>query len=163
MKLINSNTIKWVAGFITLAVAENTILKFISIEITPNLSVQPDLILLLLFFFGLRYSQIHSTLTGFSAGLMFDLISGSIFGLSALTKTVAGFMMGFLPREHKVQKISHFILMLFTIVFAHDLIFNAVYVINTEINYWRLILLHALPSSLYTVFIGGIIFYWKKH
>ncbi len=158
----NSDIFKWAAGFIATVFIQVTVLKFIAIEVQPNISVQPDLVLLLLFFFGLHFSPNLSSIAGFLSGLTYDIFSGGIIGLSAFTKTISGFIIGYLPRMHKLQKLFHFLILLFTVVLIHDLVYNAIFVINTEINYFRLVLLHSIPSSFYTVFIGVIVFYWKK-
>jgi len=162
MRPFNSTIFKWGAGFLVLIVVQVTVLKYIAIEVQSNISVQPDLVLILLFFFGLRHSQITSTVTGFAVGLVSDILGGGIIGLTAFAKTVAGYSVGYFPREHKIQKISQFSLLLLVITIIHDVIFNIIYVINTELNFWRIVLLHSLPSSIYTVFIGAIIFYWIK-
>ncbi|MFC1564076.1 rod shape-determining protein MreD [candidate division KSB1 bacterium] len=161
-KSLDSTYVKWGSGFIVLTLIQITVLQYISINVTQDISVKPDLVLLMLFFFGLRFSQIHSTITGFAAGLLMDILSGGIIGLNALTKTLSGFMTGYLPREYKIKQLSQCCLFLFMICIIHDVVFNIIYVINSQLSFWRIFLLHSLPSSAYTVFIGGIIYYWNK-
>jgi len=162
VKSFNTTTMKWIAGFLAVIFLQITALKYIEIEVRPNITVQPDIVLLMLFFFGVRNPQNISTITGFFTGLVYDIIGGGIIGLSAFSKTIAGFLTGFVPRIHKLQKISQFLLFLFIVTIIHDLVYNAIYVINTEINYWRLVVVHSLPSSIYTAFVGMIIYYAKK-
>lgn len=153
---------KWSLLFFLAVMIQVTVLQFIAVEVRPNISVQPDLILLVLFFFGLRFQQSYSVVAGFVSGLLYDILGGGILGLTAFSKTIVGFAVGFLPRVHKIQKIAQFIMMLFLVTISHDIILNGVYIINTDLNYLRLVLTHSLPSAIYTVFVGVIIFYWQK-
>jgi len=157
-----TETLIWIISFFAIIIFQITLLKYVAIEVKPNISVQPDIILLMLFFFGLRFSQNTSTITGFLTGLVYDMLSGGIVGLSAFTKTIIGFILGFAPNRQKIKQISQFIILLFTIVLLHDLLFNMIYVLDTDINYWSLVLNHSLPSSIYTVFLGVIVFFWLE-
>lgn len=158
----NSSLGKWILVFSFALVLQVTVLQFIAVEVRPNISVQPDVLLLTLFFFGLRFQHSRAIVAGFCSGLMYDILGGGILGLTAFSKTIVGFVVGFLPRMHKIQKLAQFVLMLFLVTLSHDMIQNAVYVINTDLNYFRLVLTHSLPSAIYTGFIGVIIFYWQK-
>ncbi|MFC1561714.1 rod shape-determining protein MreD [candidate division KSB1 bacterium] len=162
IKPLNATFLKWGAGFFCVVIIQVTALKYLAIEIRPNISVQPDVVLLLLFFFGMQFSQNTSITTGFAAGLLYDIFGGGIMGLSAFSKTVAGFLTGYIPRRHKMKNVSQFIVFLLVITIIHDLIFNAIYVINTDIDYWMVVALHTLPSSIYTLFIGVIIYIWLE-
>ncbi|MCP4723741.1 MAG: rod shape-determining protein MreD [bacterium] len=161
-KSFDSSYVKWSIGFLAVIIFQITVLQYISINVSQDIRVKPDLVLLLIFFFGLRFSQIHSTFTGFAGGLVLDILSGGIIGLNALTKTISGFITGYMPREYKIKQLSQFCLFLFSICIIHDVIFNIIYVINSQLSFWRIFLLYSLPSSVYTVFIGGIIYYWNK-
>lgn len=154
--------LKWALVFFLLIIAQISVLNFFSLEFRPNTVVKPDIVLIFLFFFGIRYSQLTSTLTGFAAGFFLDALGGGMLGLHALTKTVAGFLMGYVPRTHKIHKIVQFCLLFFTISIIHDMLYNAIYIINTELGFWRLLFVHSLLSTIYSVFIGSIIYYWLK-
>lgn len=161
-KSFDSTYIKWGVGFLAVIIFQITVLQYISINVRQDISVKPDLVLLMIFFFGLRFPQNHSTIAGFSAGLVMDILSGGILGLNSMTKTISGFITGFMPREYKIKQLTQFCLFLFSICIIHDVIFNVIYVINSQLNFWRIFLLYSLPSSVYTVFIGGIVYYWNK-
>jgi rod shape-determining protein MreD len=162
LKIVNENLIKWSIGFISVIVVQITFLRYFALILVPNTRVQPDLVLLLLFFFGTRHSQIMTTVTGFIVGFLLDALSGGMIGMHALTKTVAGFIIGYMPEAHKIQKLVQFSVFLFIVILLHDILFNAIYTINTEFNFWRLLFVYSLPSSIYTLFIGCLIFYSQK-
>lgn len=159
---LSAGSLKWSVGFLVTILVQVTVLRYIAIEVQPNISVQPDLILLLLFFMGLRTPQITATVAGFLSGILYDILAGGIIGLSAFTKTIVGFLTGFFPPEHKIQKIVRFSFLLFFVTMLHDMIFNAIFVINTEFAFWRLVVIRSIPSSIYTVFVGSIIFYGRE-
>lgn len=154
--------LKWSLTFFLVIIAQISVLNFFSLVVRSNTVVKPDIVLIFLFFYGIRYSQLSSTLTGFATGFFLDALGGGMLGLHALTKSVAGFLMGYVPRTHKIHKIVQFCLLFFTISIIHDMIYNAIYIINTEFSFWRLLFVHSLPSTIYSVFIGSIIYYWLK-
>lgn len=159
--LFNTIILKWSAGFLVLILIQISVLKHLALA-RANTVVQPDLILILLFFYGIRQSQIASTVTGFFSGLFLDAFSGGMLGMHALSKTIAGFLLGYIPRAHKIQTLLHFCLFYFVVSIIHDFVYYLLYTINSEIGMWRLVLVHSLPSTLYSVFIGGIVFYMLK-
>lgn len=159
--IFNTGLLKWGAGFFGLVLLQISVLKHLAL-VKNNTVIQPDLILILLFFYGIRQSQIGSTLAGFFSGLLLDAFSGGMLGMHAFSKTVAGFLIGYIPRSHKIQTLLHFCLSYFIIGIIHDFVYNFLYTINSDIGIWRLLFVHSLPSTLYSVFIGGIIFYMLK-
>ena len=159
---VDSNFLKWCGGFLGFIFIQISVLKHLALPISANDPIQPDLVLLLLFFYGMRHSQLASTLTGFASGFFLDALGGGMLGLHALTKTVAGFLVGYVPRTHKIHKIVQFCVLFFAISIIHDMIYNFIYKINTEFGFWRLLFVHSFPSTIYSVFIGSIIYYWLK-
>ena len=160
ISLITVRFLKWSAGFFALIILQISVLRYLGVITTPNVIVQPDLVLILLFFYGIRHPQISSTMTGFFSGLFLDALSGGILGLHALTKTIAGFLTGYVPNAYKMQKIIQFCFYYFVISIIHDTLYDLIYTINTEIGLIKLIFIQSLPSTIYSVFIGGIVFYW---
>ncbi len=159
---LNTNYVKWFGGLLAMIILQTTILQYVSIDITADIRINPDLVLLVLFFFGLKNEQVKSTIAGFAAGLILDILSGGIIGLNAFVKTIVGFSTGYLPRIYKIKQLWKCCLLLFIICMIHDVIYNLIYAINTGSGFWRIFIYYSLPSSLYTVFIGGLVFYWNN-
>lgn len=61
--------------------------------------VRPDLMLIATISAGLLLGREHGVGVGFFAGLLQDLASGNIFGLSVLAKTTAGYLAGLMERK----------------------------------------------------------------
>lgn len=82
--------------FIPLLILQTTVIPFFSL-----FNAIPDLILILLVFYSIRYGQIFGTVLGFGYGFLFDLITGSLLGSAMLSKTTAGFIAGYFSNENK--------------------------------------------------------------
>src|SRR4030065_1738770 len=82
--------------FFPLLIIQTTVVPLVSIN-----GVIPDLILILLVFYSIRYGQIYGTILGFIYGFLFDLITGSLLGSSMLSKTLTGFVAGYFSNENK--------------------------------------------------------------
>lgn len=55
-------------------------------------SVKPDLILILVYFYALRYGRIKGLVYGAIIGLLVDITSGFIFGTNIISKAVMGYL-----------------------------------------------------------------------
>jgi rod shape-determining protein MreD len=85
--------------FFPLLLIQTTIVPLIAIN-----GVIPDLILILLVFYALRYGQIYGTVLGFVYGFLFDVITGSLIGSTMLAKTLSGFVAGYFYNENKQEQ-----------------------------------------------------------
>ena len=88
------------AGIILgLLLLQTTFLPFISIG-----GFLPDPLLLFLVIIALRRGQIEATVTGFIIGLLQDIIATKFFGLTALAKTIGGFIAGYFFNENTMEQ-----------------------------------------------------------
>ena len=115
---------KWTVQYKILSLIQITVLSFLSIDIQKDIHIQPDIILILLVFFGLNKDHIPTILTGFGVGLLIDLMQGGIIGLNSLVKTIVGFITGYLPRQNKIKQIVHFAAIICVFSLVHDRIVN---------------------------------------
>jgi len=115
----------------------------------------PDLPLVAVVFVALRYGQIPGTLAGFGTGLALDLLSAGdgVMGLSALAKTVAGFLAGYFYNETKTQQLLggyEFIVLVGAVALVHNVLYFVVLLQGTDIGWGLAILRYGIPSALYT-------------
>jgi len=82
--------------FFPLLVIQTTVIPLVEIE-----GVIPDLILIMLVYYAIRYGQIYGIALGFIYGFFLDLIAGSLLGSVMFTKTLAGFIGGYFSNENK--------------------------------------------------------------
>ena len=134
-------------GFSLLAV-------LLQLVVAPWLSIRgikPDFILVLIMFAGMLYGRVYGQLYGFGLGLIVDMIGiGSFFGLSALTKTIAGFLSGYLKdRRNRFNGFTYYLFMCF-IIFIHYLIFFLINFHSTDYAIQFLVIRYILPETIYT-------------
>lgn len=99
------------------------------ISVVPLITIKgipPDLMLIFVVYVALKNGQIAGSVVGFIAGLLIDLTVDFTLGLSALSKTIAGFIAGYFYNETKVE-INTETLRFFGIVFFCSLINDLVY------------------------------------
>ena len=123
--------------------------------------VVPDLPLVAIVYVALRYGQIPGTLAGFGTGLALDLLSGGdgVMGLSALAKTVAGFLAGYFYSETKAQQLLggyEFIILVGSAAVVHNVLYFVVLLQGTDIGWTLAILRYGIPSALYTAAVALI-------
>jgi rod shape-determining protein MreD len=117
--------------------------------------IKPDFVLILVLFMAILNGRVFGQLFGFGMGLLMDIIGmGSFMGLSALSKTVAGFLAGYFKNHrNRINRLMFYGLNLL-IIFIQ---FTIVYLINfksTEMGTQYLFLRYIIPETVYT----GLIF-----
>jgi len=148
--------------FIPVLFIQTTIMPLVSIG-----GVIPDLILIILVYYGITQGQIYGTVLGFIYGFLFDLITGSLLGSSMIAKTLAGFTAGYFSSENKRDQylISYNFSL---IVLLCSLVDSTIYSLFSAVDFNLSIILvffeHSLLPSIYTAALGLVlmIFYPKR-
>ncbi len=139
---------------ILIFVLQTTVARFLAIY-----GVVPDLVLLWIVTIAIRRGQIPATVAGFAMGLGLDLISGpdGVLGLSALTKTIGGFLAGYFYNENKVlQTLGGFQLPLITALVSliHNLVYFIVFLQGSGLGWASMLGLYGIPATAYTTAIS---------
>jgi rod shape-determining protein MreD len=82
------------------------ILLLLHISVVPLIAIEgipPDLMLIFIVYIALKNGQITGSVAGFVTGLLIDLTVDFTLGLSALSKTIAGFVAGYFYNETKIE------------------------------------------------------------
>lgn len=121
----------------------------------------PDIVLIWVVYLAISQGQLIATIAGFGAGVMLDLLSGQdgMLGLSALCKTLSGFLAGYFFNENKTQQTLstwRFVLIVLVVALLHDAIYFLIFLVGTDIGWARAIALHGIPSALYTTGLGVV-------
>jgi rod shape-determining protein MreD len=137
-----------------LLLLSTTLVKFLSIR-----EIVPDILLVWIVYIAIREGQIAGMTAGFLLGLIVDLLSGpdGMTGLSALAKTVAGFLAGYFYNENKtLQTLGgyQFIIALGVVSLVHNVIYFLIFLQGTDMGWWRMVLVYGIPTMLYTAAIG---------
>jgi rod shape-determining protein MreD len=120
----------------------------------------PDLLLLWIVTLAIRRGQIPATCAGFLLGFAQDLVSGDgMLGLTALTKTLAGFIAGYFYNENKTfQTLGSYRLLLIAglVSLVHDGLYFLLFLQGSGISWTGSLLEYGVPTTLYTLAIALI-------
>jgi rod shape-determining protein MreD len=148
---------------IGLLLFQTTFLPFISIG-----GYLPDLFVLYLVCVALRYGQIKATIFGFIIGLIQDIVSIRFLGLLALSKTIAGFVIGYFFNENTVEQTLgsyRYILLTGLCSVIQDLVYFMIFFQGTEGSIILPVLQMTFGMTLYTCVIGilPMFFFSRKY
>ena len=148
--------------FFPLLILQTTLVPLIAIN-----GITPDLIMILLVFFAMKYGQMYGTVLGFIYGFLFDLITGTLLGSTMLAKTLAGFIAGYFSNENKVDNYlkSYPFLLIVLLCSVIDLIIGAFFTnIDLNTNFILLFFNQGMLPGIYTAVLSifVVIFYPKR-
>lgn len=146
--------IKWGIIFIAGIIVQSTFTQLIAIH-----DIRPDILIIILTFYGVQFGQLRSTIMGFTVGLFQDLLSGGLLGRSSLTKSIAGFIVGFYGKKNRRVIRGAFFWALGISCIIHNIIFMFIDTFGTDVEFWRMFVYLVLPSSAYTFVVGLLSFY----
>lgn len=138
-------------GLITL---QTTIVSFMSV-----LNIIPDLMLIWIVYIAITQGQIPATAYGFGIGLVMDLLSGQFLGLSALSKTIAGFLAGYFYHENKIDiTLSNyrFLVIVAVISLVHNIVYFVLFTQGSDVGLLTAIFRFGMFSMLYTTTLSSI-------
>lgn len=136
---------------VVLIVVHTTLIKFLAIR-----DVAPDILVVWIVYLAIRRGQMTGMVAGFLIGMVVDLLAGQdgVPGLSALAKTVAGFVAGYFHDENKTQQtLGGYTFLIVTGVagLLHHIIYFIIFLQGSSIDVWSIMLLYGVPATLYTV------------
>jgi rod shape-determining protein MreD len=130
-------------------IAQTSVVQFLTLE-----GITPDILVIWIVYLALKEGQLRATIFGFIIGLTFDLVTGNFIGISALSKTVAGFTAGYFYGENKINLILGSYRLLFIVLvtsYIHNVIYFLIFTQGSEINLWLVLFHVGLITTIYTV------------
>ncbi|MDP2884370.1 MAG: rod shape-determining protein MreD [Ignavibacteria bacterium] len=137
---------------LALLLLQTTFVPFLSIG-----GFLPDPLLLWVVYVAIRRGQMEATITGFLAGLLQDAVSMQFFGLSALTKTIAGFVAGYFFNDNNTEQTLgsyRFLTILFLSSFVHNIVYYGIFLQGIQDSVFSTMIGFSIATSLYTVVVG---------
>jgi rod shape-determining protein MreD len=133
----------------------------------PSMAVfgaKPDLLMIILFFFSIRYGVMPGLFMGFLLGITQDLYTPAILGQNALTKTLIGACIGLF--NEKVMRTDPFVktIILFVMFLVNDCIFLVILMLKNTHHVTVLfpeLIFKTIPRGLYSVFIAALFYVWE--
>lgn len=133
---------------------QTTLVNLISIK-----TIKPDLPLLLVIFISLKEGRVKGTLAGFLIGLFEDFTNSTSFiGLSALTKSIAGFVSSYFNHQKGAVNFLSIVIIGLVTITIHHFIYYAIFIQGSNLNFITVMLNDIIPSIAYTLVTGIIIF-----
>ena len=139
------------------------ILQTTSLNRLSILGIKPDLLLILVIFFGLYKGPLSGACYGFLAGILLDLFSPAPLGTNAFSKTVLGFLAGAVApllyfEAPLIQGLLLFIGMFLEGMILFILLSSFQLVPSFSYSFLYII----LPAALYTSLLTPLLFYAFK-
>ncbi|MEO8446919.1 MAG: rod shape-determining protein MreD [bacterium] len=132
-------------------------LTFLSIISISKYNITPDLVIIMVIYIGYTRGHIAGMVSGFLAGLMLDIVSGSFIGLSALSYSVAGFIPSYFSKPSgDKSKRSSMIGIIFLCTLVAYSIFFGVYFQGSSISFIDIFLRYVITTTFYTSVFGFI-------
>ncbi len=127
--------------------------------------IRPDFLLLFIIFIGQKEGKMFGQLSGFSIGLLADLLGmGTFIGLSIFVKTISGFLAGYLKNQKNKMNVFSYYIMVLIIIFIHFFFMYIFYYHSMNLSFQYRIIRYVLPSVIYSgVFYFLIEFIFSKH
>jgi rod shape-determining protein MreD len=137
---------------LALLLLQTTFIPFLSVG-----GFLPDVFLIWVVYVAIRRGQMEATITGFVVGLLQDAVSMQFFGLSALTKTIAGFIAGYFFNDNSTEQTLgsyRFLTILFLSSFVHNIIYYGVFLQGIQDSVFTTMIEFSVFTGLYTVLLG---------
>lgn len=147
-------TVRLIFFTVLFITVQTTIVSFTSV-----FNIVPDIMVIWIVYIAVTQGQIRATVFGFGIGLTIDLVSGQFLGLSALCKTLAGFIAGYFFQENKIEFTLgnyRFMVIVAVISFVHNVIYFVIFTQGSDVALFEAVFRFGLLSSLYTTTVSSI-------
>lgn len=137
---------------LALLLLQTTFIPFLSVA-----GFLPDLLLIWVVYITVTRGQMEGTVTGFVVGLLQDVVTMQFFGLTALTKTVAGFVAGYFFNENGTEQTLgsyRFLMIILLSSFVHNVIYYGIFLQGIQDAVFTTTLEFSIATSVYTGLLG---------
>jgi rod shape-determining protein MreD len=137
---------------LALLLLQTTFIPFLSVA-----GFLPDLLLIWVVYIAVTRGQMEGTVTGFVVGLLQDVVTMQFFGLTALTKTVAGFVAGYFFNENGTEQTLgsyRFLMIILLSSFVHNVIYYGIFLQGIQDAVFTTTLEFSIATSVYTGLLG---------
>ncbi len=122
-------------------------------------NIKPNIILLYVIYISLNTNIIVAQTIGFFAGIIEDILSQSLIGINALSKTLLAFFLNhFKTRIYTEKALSVIIVVFFTSILIRLFYFLLIFIFVNKVNFYHSILKIVIPEAVYNAAVSVIIF-----
>jgi rod shape-determining protein MreD len=144
--------VKYALMFIFLILLQTTLIPLLSIQ-----DIYPDLLLIGVVITGIRHGATPAILAGCVVGFVQDAAVTQLYGLSALAKSLAGFVAGYFSREKLKYNFQITLGVVAATALTNTVLYQFIYYFSSNINVGWIILRYMMPHFIYTVIIGMMV------
>jgi rod shape-determining protein MreD len=126
-------------------------LQFVAAPLLVIDDIQPDFLLVGVIVAAIRHGAIPAIFTGFWTGLLQDAVMSHLFGLEALSKSIAGFVAGYAAKNKSKFDLQLIIGIALGSALTNHLIRDTIYYFSEGLNFLYLLVRFVIPNALYTV------------
>lgn len=146
---------KWIkyGGLLLLALLISNFSKYYAIG-----NFTPDLFVILIIYIALNEGKVTGILSGFTVGLMQDLVfSVGFLGLSSFTKSLSGFFVGFFTNSRRARKYPGIMIPAAIGILASQLFSSLFRSVGSEAGVVSSVFRVGLPSAIYTFVVANFV------
>ena len=139
-------------AILVLLLLQTTFIPFLSVG-----GFLPDVLMIWVVYIAVTRGQLEATITGFVVGLLQDAVTIQFFGLSALTKTLAGFVAGYFFNENLTeQTLGSYRFLLITLLssFVHNVLYYGIFLQGIQDALFTTMIEFSVAVSLYTALVS---------
>jgi len=136
-------------------------LQFIVIPFISVKFIIPNIVLIFVVLYTLRYGQISGSLFGFFIGFFFDIASAGFIGSGMFAFTLASFIAGYFHKEdydEVIFSIKLFLPIMFLLSSLFFIIYSVLGMQSIEVQLNYSIIIYSLLCGFYTTVISLVIF-----
>jgi rod shape-determining protein MreD len=140
--------VKYALVSVLLIILQTTLVHLLNLE-----GIIPDILAIWVIYIALMNGQMEGTLWGFGIGLVLDMTTPDFIGLSALAKTICGFLAGYFYNENKTRMVLgsyRFVLIVFFVTLIQNIIYFIIFTRGSDIDLAHAVFQFGLTTALYT-------------
>lgn len=147
--------LKYFIILVLLILIQKTVIWLLAIT---TYNITPDIVIVAVVYIGVKRGNIEGSVSGFIAGLLLDILSGTFLGLLALSYSAAGFIAGYFRREEDDKYLTkyYFLLILFLCSIVGNFIYFEIYLQGSAVMFFDVLIKYVIPTSTYTTLISII-------
>jgi rod shape-determining protein MreD len=139
--------------------------QFIVIPFISIYNVVPNVVLIFLLFYTIRFGQISGMLFAFVVGIFFDFFSGGLIGSSAFAFTASVFIAGYFYKEDfrdVIYNVKMFVTLVFVTATLFFILYSVLGVPSGEVDVLSGVLWYSLYSGIYTTLFALVVYVIPK-
>ncbi len=118
----------------------------------------PDLFVILVIYISLREGKISGTISGFSIGLIQDLVfSVGFLGLSSFSKSLSGFLVGFFTNSRRARQYPGILIPAIIGISVSHIFTSVFHSAGSEEGIISSVFQVSLPSAIYTLIVANFV------